>query len=105
MNYLNEILSLPLFEAFGWTLIHTLWQAGVIVLVLYLIQAVVRNMTSQVKYGLYLVALAGLTVCSMVTFVSVYHSIGGTYSYLSIEPQLLVWKSTGISSTAAFLSG
>ena len=105
MNYLNEILSLPLFEAFGWTLIHTLWQGGVIVLILYLIQAVVGNMTSQVKYGLYLIALAGLTVCSIVTFVSVSHSIGGTYSYLSIEPQSLVWKSTGISSTAAFLSG
>jgi GWxTD domain-containing protein len=50
------------FEALGWTLIHSLWQAAVIALVYGLVNVSIAGAQSRVRYGMALVALLAIFV-------------------------------------------
>ncbi len=54
--------------ALGWTLIHSLWQACIIFLVLRLLLFVFRQASSNAKYLLSVGAFAGIFICFLITF-------------------------------------
>lgn len=60
-------------NTFGWALIHSLWQAAFIFLALYLSLRIFRNASAQVKYLLAYTALAGIFLCFLFTFYSLWH--------------------------------
>src|SRR5690606_7411893 len=72
-----------LINATGWTLIHSLWQAALIFVILKLLLAVFRQMPSQFKYFLSLAALSGITLCVMITFSNQWQHQQATLTWLT----------------------
>ncbi|MGH2643052.1 MAG: M56 family metallopeptidase, partial [Chitinophagaceae bacterium] len=62
---LNNFISI-----FGWALIHSLWQAAIIYVALYLSLRIFRHAPAHIKYWLAYLALAGIFLCFLVTFYS-----------------------------------
>ena len=71
MTLINSILSQGLIKAFGWTLIHSVWQGALIALIFALLLVVMRKFTSQSRYYVATLALLVVLVVSVVTFFKV----------------------------------
>lgn len=67
MNTLFSILAHPLAEAIGWTLLHSLWQGLVVVLLAKLALHWIPSDRPNVRYAVALSGLALIVVCSAVT--------------------------------------
>lgn len=68
MNF--EILrNSPLVENLGWTLVHSIWQIGLIALVLFLILRVFKNLSANARYLSAVSALAFTLILPLSTFV------------------------------------
>lgn len=59
-------------EALGWTIVHSLWQATVLAIVLALLMLLFRNKSAQIKYFISFAALLGMLAWVSVTFVNSY---------------------------------
>ena len=55
-------------NAVGWTLIHSLWQGAVVVLVLALLSPLTRRWSAASKYGLYAVSLGLVCIMPIITW-------------------------------------
>ena len=69
MNYFAPEIT----EALGWTIVHALWQATAVAIVLGLILLIIRKKSAQIKYFLSFVALLGIFAWSAATFVQSYN--------------------------------
>jgi beta-lactamase regulating signal transducer with metallopeptidase domain len=65
---------LPFAQALGWTVVHSVWQIGLI-FCLYRLCTRVFNRSNQIAYGLGLSALGFIAVCFIGTFVMEYHRL------------------------------
>jgi beta-lactamase regulating signal transducer with metallopeptidase domain len=72
MQHIIPFLTEPLITALGWTVLHSLWQAAGIALLLLPTQWALRNRPAQWRYLLALGALAAVCGLSVVTFAKVY---------------------------------
>ncbi len=52
MNNINEIFSTALSETIGWTLLHSVWQAAAIAIILFVLRMLFRKSSANFQYGL-----------------------------------------------------
>lgn len=71
-----RILPPAFTEAIGWTLLHSLWQGALIVLVLGILMAMINRRSAQVRYLAATAALFLVFVAAAVTFCTLYFSGG-----------------------------
>ncbi len=71
---LSDILSDRLVQAFGWTILHSLWQGAVIAILLGLVMILMRSYSSNARYFVSVSALMTIFVLGIVTFVAYYRS-------------------------------
>jgi bla regulator protein BlaR1 len=69
MNTLFPLLAHPLAEAIGWTLLHSLWQGSVVVLLAKLALHCIPANRPNVRYAVALSGLALIVLCSAATLV------------------------------------
>ena len=69
--------STDILERTGLTLIHSLWQAGAIALVLLLFLKIIPSRKTVLRYNLGFAALVGFLMSTLMT-----------WSWLSLEPEL-----------------
>src|SRR5688572_21837739 len=60
----------PLIERLGWTLLHSLWQGALIVLVYALLRVLLRERSPETRYALSLGAFALLALAPVATFLA-----------------------------------
>lgn len=68
MNTIAEALHPQLIEAFGWTLIHSIWQGTLIALSIAIVLAFISKKKSQIRYGITLSGLILMVGWSGYTF-------------------------------------
>src|SRR5689334_2787618 len=66
-----DFASHPLIERLGWTLLHSLWQGALIVLVYALLRAMLRERQPEMRYALSLGAFILLALAPLVTFLAI----------------------------------
>ncbi|MBX2840380.1 MAG: M48 family metalloprotease [Flammeovirgaceae bacterium] len=74
MNIIENIISVEIVNALGWTLLHSLWQGAVVALLLSLIMIFLNKQSSTVRYFVSCIALFTVFVLSVSTFVSLYEA-------------------------------
>lgn len=79
-------LDTPFVHALGWTLVHSLWQATIIALVLRLLWAAIARRGARVRYGLALGAMLSIIVAAGLTFAYYQRA----YQPVELDPAL--WK-------------
>ncbi len=86
-NYIN-----PAYYAIAWTVIHAIWQVALVVLLTAGCQAAIKNMTSTMRYAIWVSSLALILGGSVATFMY----------YYNLDPSLLLLDdATQISVAAA----
>lgn len=86
-NYIN-----PAYYAIAWTVIHAIWQVALVVLLTAGSQAAIKNMTSTMRYAIWVSSLALILGGSVATFMY----------YYNLDPSLLLLDdATQISVAAA----
>jgi bla regulator protein BlaR1 len=74
MIFISKLFSEELINAFGWTILHSLWQGAAIALGFALILFFMKKCSSRTRYYVGIMALLLVLSVSMVTFVHVYQS-------------------------------
>ncbi|MEM8523322.1 MAG: M56 family metallopeptidase [Bacteroidota bacterium] len=80
---MNELIinKLALFsEVLGWTLVHSLWQIGLVAIVLKIVLQFVPQRNATVKYGLSLFALLAIATWTAITFGQQLQAVDFTFS-------------------------
>ena len=72
MYILDEIISFKLINALGWTILHSIWQAAAIAIILGLVLIVLRKKTPNLKYLISIIAMLIVLCLSIFTFYSYY---------------------------------
>jgi len=78
MNWLTSIIPFQNAQALGWTLIHSLWQAGLVSLVISAFFAVFPQMTSRVKAAVSFSAVVLIGILVSATFILQMGSTSGS---------------------------
>lgn len=74
MSWIFNFFPQEVVSSLGWTLLHSLWQGGLIALVLYFVLYYLRNRNANLKAFLSAAALAFVIAASAVTFAVEYNS-------------------------------
>lgn len=93
-------------NVFGWSLVHSLWQAAIIFLTLYTSLRIFRQAPSRIKYLLAYSAMAGIFLCFLLTFYGLWKDqqnaqlivgagAGGSLSVEAIKDWTLSGNSSG----------
>jgi bla regulator protein blaR1 len=86
MSFIDPIISSTLVEALGWTILHSLWQGGVIGVLLYVLHVITRNRTAALRYNIALGALFLIISSFAVTFAYHYSRVSETATAVSETP-------------------
>lgn len=70
----------------GWALVHSLWQFAVVALVAGLLQRALRRQSATLRYGVLLVALAGMVLLPLATWLSLRGAEPVTPMVAAVEP-------------------
>lgn len=65
---LSEFLNTEIFNAIGWTILHSLWQSLLLFLLLKVVLAFVKKKNSNLRYFLSLLTLVAIVIASCFTF-------------------------------------
>lgn len=68
MDMLEYILSQEVVQKLGWTLLHSLWQGGIVVLLLAVLLRVLRKSSANLRYVTSCLGLAVIVMLPVVTF-------------------------------------
>ena len=68
MDFVHHLISEELIHAFGWTVVHSLWQAALVAFVLGLAQIVLGRLSSHWRYLLANGALLAVLGLAATTF-------------------------------------
>ena len=71
-QFVEQIFSEALMSALGWTVLHSLWQAAVLALLMAFLQVGMRNKSAQLRYWVANTALLGVLVSAILTFCYLY---------------------------------
>lgn len=85
----TTFFSEPITSALGWTLLHSLWQGGVVVLLAAVALFALRKRSSVVKYWVGISGLVAQVVASVATFVLYYQPVSAvaTSSLTTLQTQ------------------
>lgn len=72
MNFINLIISEELVYALGWTVVHSLWQAAGVALLLAMVMLALRQRAAKMRYRVAYAALLVVLGLAVVTFVKLY---------------------------------
>src|SRR5437588_8933960 len=61
-------LSDTFIERLGWVLLHSVWLFALIALVVMVLERAMRRISSGARYGVFLLALAGMTLAPAATW-------------------------------------
>lgn len=103
MKNLANFIPENLINALGWTIFHSFWQGLVIGLIVFLLYKYRRNLSSQTRYLLGILALTAIFASSLFTFFMAYHPVpsqAGLITFTSANISNL----KNISETAGELS-
>jgi len=67
MIVLENILSQEIIQKLGWTLLHFIWQAAVVALLLAILLRVLRKSTANLRYIIASLALALIVLLPVIT--------------------------------------
>src|SRR6187402_3223646 len=103
MNSIANLFSSSLVHSIGWTLLHSLWQAAIVLLIVTIINRSIRN--SAVRYGISLCGLTGIFLVSISTFLYLQHTATATTATPLTSAADFTWPSsmavqTSLSSPA-----
>ncbi len=68
MDILENILSQGVVQKLGWTLLHSIWQGGVVALLLVILLRVLRKSSANLRYVIACLGLAVIVLLPAVTF-------------------------------------
>lgn len=68
MKSLDQFFQSEIVQALGWTILHSIWQGLLIVILLTIALVILRKHSSQIRYLIGYVALLSLALCSLGTF-------------------------------------
>ncbi len=71
-TFFGQWISAAVLEALGWTILHSLWQGGLIAVLLAVVLAALRNNASSNRYAVSVVALVAMVMSAGLTFFSLY---------------------------------
>ncbi len=85
---MNDLASIPLLQAVGWTLLHSLWEGAVLALLAALALRLARHRSAELRHTIASWSLALLLLGSVLTLVWVYrgHDPVSTFGALTIAP-------------------
>ena len=72
INFINSFLPPDVVEAFGWMILHSLWQGAVISVILGLMMILTRKFSAKSRYFIAIVAMLFMPVASVYTFFRYY---------------------------------
>ncbi len=72
LNPIQGLLPESLVHAFGWMILHSLWQSSLVALMLALAMVALRSRSAQMRYTIAVGALALVVAASVVTFTHYY---------------------------------
>src|SRR5262245_14556426 len=101
MNTFSFLLSHPFVARLGWTLIHFLWEASAMALLLAAAQGALRRRSAQARYLAGCVALAAMSFAFAITFIVLREAAEGGRALLQF-PNL---DSVGVTSGRVSPSG
>jgi beta-lactamase regulating signal transducer with metallopeptidase domain len=73
MKLINNLFSDEIIESTGWAIVHSLWQAAVIAIILAILLLFLKKKSAQIKYFLSYAALIAVLAFSTVTFIKAYN--------------------------------
>ncbi len=82
MNFLLQLIDPSITYALGWTIIHSLWQASLIALLMSVIHRIASSKNAIFKYGVAVISMAAVFVVSALTFAYYYSSPSTTIEAL-----------------------
>ncbi len=80
MNFVEHFFSDPVIYALGWTVLHSLWQAMLVALLLGLLSLLLQRQPSAIRYLAGKLALIFVLVLSGITFAGLYAEASGPYA-------------------------
>jgi uncharacterized protein YjbI with pentapeptide repeats/beta-lactamase regulating signal transducer with metallopeptidase domain len=72
MNFINSFLPSGMVEAFGWMILHSLWQGAIISVVLGLMMIATRKFSAKSRYFIAIVAMLFMPGTAIYTFIRHY---------------------------------
>ena len=63
-----HVLESPLIEALGWALVHFVWQAALLALLLFFLLIPLRRVSARVRYVVQCAVFAAMSACPLVTW-------------------------------------
>ncbi|HJX71203.1 MAG TPA: M56 family metallopeptidase, partial [Bacteroidales bacterium] len=72
MNFINSFLPSNIVEAFGWMILHSLWQGAVIAIILGLLMILTRKFSAKSRYFIAVVAMLFMPATAIYTFLRYY---------------------------------
>lgn len=94
---LSDMFGIDVIHALVWSLLHSLWQAGVICLCLVLVLVFIPNTLAATRYRIYALGIFTCLVASIVTFFSYFqksvltlsfHSQGRVATYIPLDHRM-----------------
>lgn len=85
MSTLESLLSLPVSQALGWTLIHFAWQGTVVAVLLAIGSHLLQGARSTVRYGLSCAVLLTMLLLPVSTFCILYPSTSVEWDLAAVQ--------------------
>ena len=102
MSILREIFASQISEAIGWTILHSVWQAGVIGLIAFALLKLRQNSTASYRYSVSILSLFAILLSSAFTFLIIYRSAANVYvsvaDKMRISTSMLTQPGTGATN-------
>ena len=86
-----EHLAHPVINALGWTVLHSLWQVGLIALLWFLLMKGTQKHAANVRYNISLLALLAIPASFAFTFFRQYAVYGNARQIVSVEFEEMAW--------------
>jgi bla regulator protein blaR1 len=101
MNFLNELSNNNLAAAFGWTLLHSLWQFLIISTIVWVLVRFIFTNSSQTKY---LIACCGLLMGVVASAVTFFTLVSQESAVLTTELSIAVKNNSSFADTTPSLN-
>lgn len=93
MTNLSDVLSTPIIQTLGLTLLHFLWQGTLIAIVFAVLLFMFRTLSSTLRYNLSCAALVLMVIAPVATFIYLLPSVKPTYTFIE-EPGVVLVSPT-----------
>lgn len=87
MNFIYDLIPEEFIKAIGWTIFHSLWQGGVIAILLGGVLLMIKSNNSRLRYILSVSALFFMFGISVITFTQVFNSNSELFAGISETTQ------------------